>query len=93
MNGRNILERIYNDLYVILTAEGLEKHEILSLKGKIVTGLGEGAYYMSLDGYKSQFASILGFIPFPGYDIVSRGHYYHRHSWRRPYQGRRYGGM
>ena len=38
----------------------------LELKGKIVSGMGEGAYYMSLKGYTKQFKSILGYIPFPG---------------------------
>jgi riboflavin kinase len=35
-------------------------------KGKIVTGMGEGAYYMSIDGYKKQFKEKLGYEPFPG---------------------------
>ena len=38
----------------------------LELKGKIVSGMGEGAYYMSLKGYTKQFKSKLGYIPFPG---------------------------
>jgi riboflavin kinase len=38
----------------------------LTLHGRLFTGLGEGAYYMSLDGYKKQFAALLGFTPFPG---------------------------
>jgi riboflavin kinase len=36
------------------------------IKGKIVTGLGEGQYYISLDGYRKQFADKLGFEPYPG---------------------------
>jgi len=36
------------------------------LKGRVITGLGEGQYYMSLDGYVKQFVKILGFRPFPG---------------------------
>jgi riboflavin kinase len=35
-------------------------------KGKIVTGMGEGSYYMSLKGYKIQFKEKLGYEPFPG---------------------------
>ena len=35
-------------------------------KGKIVTGMGEGAYYMSLEGYRKQFYHKLGYEPFPG---------------------------
>jgi riboflavin kinase len=36
------------------------------VKGKVVTGLGEGQYYISLDGYRKQFNQKLGFDPFPG---------------------------
>jgi riboflavin kinase len=35
-------------------------------KGRVVTGLGEGQYYISLDGYRSQFTEKLGFEPYPG---------------------------
>jgi riboflavin kinase len=36
------------------------------LKGKIITGLGEGQYYISRDGYRKQFNLKLGFDPSPG---------------------------
>lgn len=36
------------------------------IKGKVATGLGEGQYYISLDGYRRQFNQKLGFDPFPG---------------------------
>jgi len=36
------------------------------LKGEIISGMGEGAYYMSLKGYTKQFKSKIGYIPFPG---------------------------
>ena len=36
------------------------------LKGKLITGLGEGQYYISRDGYRKQFNLKLGFDPFPG---------------------------
>src|SRR5271157_4064760 len=36
------------------------------LKGKIVTGLGEGQYYISREGYRKQFNLKLGFDPSPG---------------------------
>ena len=42
-----------------------EPHDIV-LRGKLVTGLGEGQYYISLDGYRRQFNQKLGFDPFPG---------------------------
>ncbi len=36
------------------------------IHGKVVTGLGEGQYYISVDGYRSQFNRKLGFNPYPG---------------------------
>src|SRR6476661_1489088 len=47
----------------------LEKESLIeriTFKGKIVNGMGEGAYYMSLDEYKKQFKEKLGYEPFPG---------------------------
>ena len=38
----------------------------VELKGTLVSGMGEGAYYMSLKGYTKQFKEKLGYIPFPG---------------------------
>jgi len=38
----------------------------VELKGTLVSGMGEGAYYMSLKGYTNQFKSKIGYIPFPG---------------------------
>ena len=38
----------------------------IEFKGTIVSGMGEGAYYMSMKGYEKQFKSKLGYIPFPG---------------------------
>lgn len=38
----------------------------LELKGTLVSGMGEGAYYMSLKGYTKQFKTKIGYIPFPG---------------------------
>ena len=32
----------------------------------MISGLGEGAYYMSLKGYTKQFKVKIGYIPFPG---------------------------
>lgn len=36
------------------------------LKGKIVSGMGEGRYYTEQSGYIQQFKKKLGFIPYPG---------------------------
>ena len=38
----------------------------LTFRGTLFTGLGEGGFYVSLRGYSSNFARILGFEPFPG---------------------------
>jgi riboflavin kinase len=38
----------------------------VEIAGRLVTGLGEGGYYTTLEGYKKQFEDKLGFIPFPG---------------------------
>ncbi len=38
----------------------------LEVIGTIFSGLGEGAYYVSMKGYRRQFLSKLGFDPFPG---------------------------
>jgi riboflavin kinase, archaea type len=50
------LSRVYSN------SEG-EKMEIV---GTVFSGLGEGAYYISMKGYKKQFISKLGFEPYPG---------------------------
>ena len=36
------------------------------LKGKVLSGLGEGRYYTEQDGYVEQFREKLGFVPYPG---------------------------
>jgi riboflavin kinase, archaea type len=38
----------------------------IDFEGTVVSGMGEGAYYMSLDGYRKQFKEKLGFEPYPG---------------------------
>lgn len=55
------------DIYEMLkkSMEDSADKQIL-FKGKIVTGMGEGAYYMSLEGYRKQFYHKLGYEPFPG---------------------------
>jgi riboflavin kinase len=39
---------------------------VASLKGKVVTGLGEGRFYTEMKSYKKQFFELLGITPFPG---------------------------
>ena len=38
----------------------------LQFEGKVVSGMGEGAYYMSLKGYRMQFNDKLGYEPYAG---------------------------
>lgn len=43
-----------------------EDNNMNKIIGKVTAGLGEGQYYISLEGYKSQFNQKLGFDPYPG---------------------------
>lgn len=54
---------LYSSLSRVYSKGTKEKLEIV---GAVFSGLGEGAYYISLNGYKKQFISRLGFEPFPG---------------------------
>jgi riboflavin kinase len=38
----------------------------ISLEGTVVPGVGEGAYYTRLEGYRQQFIKVLGIDPYPG---------------------------
>ena len=60
--GEDILRREYEEYSRIFVEN--EKGYLLS--GAVVSGLGEGKYYMSLQPYKEQFAAALGFEPYPG---------------------------
>ncbi len=55
---------VYN-LFIKLKAV-VEPVRVIELVGIVVKGLGEGSYYMSLNGYRVQFISRLGFDPYPG---------------------------
>ncbi len=61
-NGLVALQNELNDYQEIFSWNGHKK----SLTGKVITGLGEGQYYISLDGYRAQFREKLGFDPYPG---------------------------
>ena len=41
-------------------------NDSINFEGRVVSGMGEGAYYMSLKGYLDQFREKLGFEPYPG---------------------------
>ncbi len=60
------IERLKKDCYeyqeLFFTTPKVE----IEIAGRLVSGLGEGGYYTTLEGYKKQFEAKLGFIPFPG---------------------------
>jgi len=73
MTGRQLSVKItqkgYSELVKLHSVLGLSlnsppPHTVFS--GSVISGLGEGAYYMSLKGYTKQFKVKIGYIPFPG---------------------------
>lgn len=60
-NGLSALRKEFNDYQAIF---GNWHRKFLT--GKVITGLGEGQYYISLEGYRMQFIEKLGFEPYPG---------------------------
>ena len=61
----NGVKHLDNMFHTLKRAFELKKTEV-TFEGTVFSGLREGAYYMSQDGYKKQFAEKLGFEPFPG---------------------------
>ncbi len=60
--GYSEMARVYEEL-----RGAMESHPShVELDGVLVSGMGEGAYYMSLDGYTAQFRERIGYVPFPG---------------------------
>jgi len=77
-SGVKELKRLYSKLSFLMEAAYPPS---VTLEGIVFTGLGEGAYYISRERYRSQFIEKLGFDPYPGtlnlklttdYDIKSR---------------------
>lgn len=60
--GEQELKREYADYVRIFNP----KRKQYVLTGTVISGLGEGRYYMSIPHYKEQFGGRLGFEPFPG---------------------------
>ncbi|RFA94205.1 DUF120 domain-containing protein [Pyrobaculum aerophilum] len=58
--GRDLLSSVLRDL--------LRYFNIASIRliGRVISGLGEGAFYISLEGYRRAIEEKLGFTPFPG---------------------------
>ncbi|MEM3447850.1 MAG: DUF120 domain-containing protein [Nitrososphaerota archaeon] len=59
--GINELKNLYIELKSII-----ERPMEVTLDGRIFTGLGEGAYYLSQDYYRRQIREKFGFDPYPG---------------------------
>lgn len=59
--GVDVLRHEYAD-YKQLFSSG----ERVTVRGRVVAGLGEGRYYISRDGYRKAFSRLLGFDPYPG---------------------------
>ncbi len=59
--GKRLLYKEYLDYKKIF--EGEEK---IYIEGRVISGVGEGKYYVSLEGYRKQFIEKLGFDPYPG---------------------------
>lgn len=57
------LKKIYSSLKTVIEASYPPS---VTLEGILFSGLGEGAYYVTRDGYRKQFLEKLGFDPYPG---------------------------
>lgn len=73
ISGRNISVKItlkgYSEMVKLLailqkSLDSSSSH--VELEGTLVSGMGEGAYYMGLKGYTKQFKSKIGYVPYPG---------------------------
>jgi len=60
--GADLLRAVYVALHDSIS----EALKSVIITGEVFTGLGEGAYYVSLDGYRRQIREKLGFDPYPG---------------------------
>jgi len=54
------------NLYLSLRAALESAPATMDFEGNVISGMGEGAYYMSLEGYRRQFREKLGYEPYPG---------------------------
>jgi len=59
------VKHLDNMFLTLKRAFEMKKTEIV-FEGTVFSGLGEGAYYVSQDGYRKQFLEKLGFEPYPG---------------------------
>ena len=72
------LKKVY---YGLRSAIDAEYPPSIILEGEVFSGFGEGAYYITREGYRKQFIEKLGFDPYPGtlnlklttdYDLTTR---------------------
>ncbi len=61
--GVSELKKLYSELRLIFESEYPPS---MTLEGTLFSGLGEGAYYVTKEGYRKQFIEKLGFDPYPG---------------------------
>jgi riboflavin kinase len=57
------LKKLYSELRLVFESPN---PPTITLEGTLFSGLGEGAYYVTKDGYRKQFIEKLGFDPYPG---------------------------
>ena len=57
------LKKLYSELRLIFESAYPPS---ITLEGVLFSGLGEGAYYVTKEGYRKQFMEKLGFDPYPG---------------------------
>ncbi|HJJ47039.1 MAG TPA: DUF120 domain-containing protein [Methanocorpusculum sp.] len=60
--GEKFLRREFSEFFKIFTTASNQ----YVMTGVIVSGVGEGRYYMSIPHYQNQFAGLCGFTPYPG---------------------------
>ncbi len=77
-SGGRELQKLYSELKLLMEKSYPPS---VTLEGKVFTGLGEGAYYVTKEHYRQQIVEKLGFEPYPGtlnvklssdYDIKAR---------------------
>lgn len=54
------------EVYVGLKKVFEGKPQTVKVKGEVFSGMGEGRYYVSIEGYRKRFEEKLGFTPYPG---------------------------
>lgn len=77
-SGMKELEKLYTELRYVMEKSFPPS---ITFEGVVFSGMGEGVYYTSVEGYRRQFIEKLGFAPYPGtlnlklrteYDVKAR---------------------